>query len=127
MYRFLLLTLLLVSLPVRSEYAIGYLHLKKGQPEKAYKEFRELAEVGYAFYMNMIADMHLSGLGVPKSPLLAHVWYSLSAAQDDVEGIKGMQAVEKKLSPSELKQSKKLTRDYAKLYLAPLVKGWSLK
>lgn len=112
---------------VQAEYAVGYLYLKNGQPEKAYKEFRELAEVGYSFYMNMIADMHLRGEGVDANPVLAHVWYSLSAAQDNEEGIKGKKRIEKILNEAQLKKSKKLTREYAELYLKPLVTDWSIK
>lgn len=115
------------SLSVQAEYAIGYLHLKNGEPDKAYHEFRELAEVGYAFYMNMIADMHFRGEGVPADPVLAHVWYSLSAAQGNSEGIRGKKKVEEILSQAQLIQSGKLALQYATLYLEPLVTDWKLE
>lgn len=125
--KILLASLVFFSFTLQAEYAVGYFYLKNGQPEKAYREFRELAEVGYAFYMNMIADMHLRGQGVAVDPVLAHVWYSLSAAQDNAEGIRGKKAVAKKLNRSQLQQSKKMAHEYAELYLQPYVAGWSLQ
>lgn len=119
-------TLLFTSFPCQGEYAIGYLYLKNGQPEKAYKEFRELAEYGFSFYMNMIADMHLKGIGVAADPVLAHVWYSLSAAQDNEEGMRMKRQIEKTLGDKQMLQSHKLTREFARLYLEPFVAGWSL-
>lgn len=118
--------LILSAFPAQAEYAVGHLYLNTGRPEKAYREFRELAEVGFSFYMNMIANMHWHGIGVPRDPLLAHVWYSLSAAQQDVEGIAGRQRVGRTLTPQQLRQSKELTRRYAELYLRPLVADWKL-
>ena len=123
----ILVTILCFNFSVQAEYAIGYLHLKNGEPEKAYREFRELAEVGYSFYMNMIADMHFRGEGVPADLVIAHVWYSLSAAQENAEGIMGRRSIEKNLSQAQLKQSKKLAMEYAQKYLEPYVAGWSLK
>ena len=93
--RYLFVLVLYFSFSVQAEYAVGYFYLKNGQPEKAYREFRELAEVGYAFYMNIIADMHLRGHGVAADPVLSHVWYSLSAAQDNEDGIEGEKRVKK--------------------------------
>lgn len=125
--RLVIITMVCFSMSAQAEYAVGYFYLKNGQPEKAYKEFRELAEVGYAFYMNMIADMHFKGEGVKADSVMAHVWYSLSAAQGNAEGIRGKKEIEKRLSETQLNQSKILSREYAEMYLQPLVKDWSLE
>ena len=118
---------LTLSLQAQGEYAVGYFYLKNGQPEKAYKEIRKLADVGFSFYMNMVADMHLKGIGVPADPVLAHVWYSLSAAQDNEVGIHYQQSVERELTQEDLARSQKLVLEYSKLYLEPYVAGWRIR
>ncbi len=126
LYRYLLLLLLITSPPGQAEYAVGYFYLKNDQPEKAYREIRKLADVGFAYYMNMVAEMHLQGIGVPADPVLAHVWYSLSAAQDNAEGIRMQGVLNESLDPGQRRESRQLTLEYAQRYLEPYVADWSL-
>jgi TPR repeat protein len=109
-----------------SDCAVGYAHLKSGKYEQAYKEFRTLAERGYPVYMNVVADMHRKGQGVPASNKLAHVWYSLSAAQGNEKGISGKSQMSDHLSKQQLSDSSNIAKDYAKEYLEPYVVKWSL-
>jgi len=99
---------------------------KNSKFKQAYREFRGLAERGYPVYMNMIGDMHLNGQGVPENKTLAHVWYSLSAAQDNDKGITGKKKLAKELSNEQLAESRIFAKQYAKNYLEPYIASWSL-
>ena len=126
--KIILLALTMISMPYlqASDYAVGYAYMQNGKYKKAYSEFRGLAERGYPFYMNMIGDMHLKGQGVPESKMIAHIWYSLSAAQDNDKGIAGRNKLSKELSDEQLADSRYFAKEYAKSYLEPYISSWSL-
>lgn len=109
-----------------SDCSVGYAHMKNGKFKQAYSEFRGLAERGYPVYMNMMGDMHLKGQGVPVSKVIAHVWYSLSAAQDNEKGMAEKNKLAEKLSDEQLSDSKYFAKEYAENYLEPYVVSWSL-
>lgn len=111
---------------IASDCSVGYAHMQNGKYKQAYSEFRGLAERGYPTYMNILGDMHMKGQGVPESKLIAHVWYSLSAAQDNDKGINGRNKLTKELSDEQLSDSRYFAREYAKDYLEPYVASWSL-
>lgn len=115
------------SLASANDCAVGYAHMQQGNHELAYNEFRPLAERGYTSYMNIVADMHLKGQGVPASKMMAHVWYSLAAAQDNKTALLNRKTIAAQLSLEQLVDSKYLTREYAKSYLEPYVSVWALK
>ena len=119
-FLFLLLTLVFPLYPaIATDSAVGRAHLERGNYVAAYREFRGLAERGYPVYQNVIAGMHAEGKGVPRDLVLAHVWYSLSAAQGDTEGVAGKERLEKTLTDDQLMTSRRLAREYAERYLAP--------
>lgn len=127
-FKYILPAMLLLLSPraLAGDCAVAYTYMQNGQYQQAYSEFRPLAERGYAIYMNIIADMHLKGQGVPASDLMAHVWYSLSAALDNDKGIQGKSILAKKLSNQQLLESRNLAKIYAEDYLEPYVISWSL-
>lgn len=77
--------------------------------------------------MNIIADMHLNGQGVPSNESMTYVWYSLSAAVGNPKGIDAKNTLSKNLSAQQLAKSKLLTQNYAQDYLEPYVISWSLE
>lgn len=111
-----------------TDSAVALAHLQRGDHAAAYREFRGLAERGYPGYQNIVAGMHEEGRGVPRDRVLAHVWYSLSAAQGDREGIAERARLEKELTSDELTRSRQLAPGYANQYLAPYRKSgdWRL-
>ena len=115
------------SLSMASDCSVGYAHMKNGKFKQAYTEFRELAERGYPIYMNMMGDMHLKGQGVPPSKVIAHVWYSLSAAQGNEKGLSEKEKLGKVLNDEQLSDSKYFAKEYAQDYLEPYVVSWSLQ
>lgn len=109
-----------------SDCSVGYAHMKNGKYKQAYSEFRALAERGYPIYMNMIGDMHRKGQGVPKSKVIAHIWYSLSAAQKNEKGLFEKNKLGKELTDEQLSDSTYFAKEYAQSYLEPYVVSWSL-
>jgi TPR repeat protein len=132
MNRSLVFAFLILVFPFLSasatDSAVGYAHLQSGKYIDAYREFRGLAERGYPIYQNIVAGMHADGKGVPRDLVLAHVWYSLSAAQGDREGRAGKDRLEKELTNDQLMTSRQLAQEYAMEYLAPYRKigDWQL-
>jgi len=120
------LFVLTVSQLSASDSSVGYSHMQNGKFKQAYQEYRNLAERGYPIYMNVIADMHQKGQGVPKSNMMAHIWYSLSAAQGNDEGINGKSELKKQLNEQQLSDSLYIAKEYAKDYLEPYAVSWSL-
>ena len=130
--KILFLTLFSLSLVISNQLfatdcSVGYAHMKNGKYKQAYKEFRGLAERGYAFYMDKIGDMHQKGQGVPASNAMAYVWYSLSAAQGDPEGIRNQKMLANKLTAKQLADIQPLIKEYKQNYLEPYVASWALK
>ncbi len=110
-----------------SDCSVGYAHLQNGKFKLAYNEFRGLAERGYPVYMNTVGDMHRKGQGVPKSNMLAYIWYTLSAAQNDRKGENLKQEVAIQLSSEQLTDAREIAKVYAINYLEPYVSTWSLE
>lgn len=124
-----LLLLLFPLLPLKAtDSAVALAHIQRGDYAAAYREFRGLAERGYPGYQNIVAEMHAEGRGVPRDPVLAHVWYSLSAAQGDRKGLTERKRLENLLTRDQLDRSRQLAPEYAKQYLAPYRKSsdWRL-
>ncbi|MCP3869773.1 MAG: sel1 repeat family protein [Gammaproteobacteria bacterium] len=109
-----------------ADYAVAFAHMRAGDYQSAYRELRELADRGYPVYQNMVARMHLEGKGVKSDPVLAHVWYSLSAAQGDEAAISAKAMLEKRLSQDQLKASRQLSEEYGVLYVVPFRPNWTL-
>lgn len=114
------------TLSATGDCSVGYAFMKNGQYEAAYSEFRRLAERGYPYYINTVAAMHKQGQGVPSSDMMAHVWYSLSAAQGDEVGLQAKARLASQLSHAQLIDSSYLSSEYAGEYLAPYIAIWSL-
>ena len=88
--------------PVAADYAVALAHMHSGDYESAYRELRELSDRGYPVYQNMVARMHLEGKGVEADPVMAHVWYTLSASQGNEEAIRAKADLEKGMSKDQI-------------------------
>jgi len=113
--------------PVAADYAVALAHMRSGDYESAYRELRELSDRGYPVYQNMVARMHLEGKGVEADPVMAHVWYTLSASQGNEEAMRAKAELEIGMSTDQLTASRKLAEEYGALYVAPLRPHWKLE
>ena len=113
--------------PVAADYAVAFAHMRSGDYESAYRELRELSDRGYPVYQNMVARMHLEGKGVEADPVMAHVWYTLSASQGNEEAMHAKVELEKGMSADQLLASRRLAEEYGALYVAPIRPHWTLE
>ncbi len=112
--------------PATADYAVALAHMRSGDYESAYRELRELSDRGYPVYQNMVARMHLEGKGVEADPVMAHVWYTLSASQGNEEAMHAKADLEKVMSEDQLLTSRRLAEEYGALYVAPIRPHWTL-
>ena len=102
-----------------SDSAVAHALYMQGDFTGAYKEYRTLAEVGYARYQSKIASMHFKGEGVDKDISLAYTWFALAASQGDQFGQKRMHELAKQMSTEQLLQTDKIIEEYNNRYIAP--------
>ncbi len=103
-----------------TDAAVAHTHLSNGHYTEAYREFRGLAEAGYADYQISLAKLHSSGSGVPKDFVQAYAWYALAAAQGNSEGKSGMERMAEQMTDTQLIESREQAREFAQRYLAPV-------
>ena len=124
---FLAMIIALSVAPAKADYAVAFAHMRSGDYESAYRELRELSDRGYPVYQNMVARMHLEGKGVEADPVMAHVWYTLSASQGNEEAIRAKTELEKEMSADQLLASRRLAEEYGAVYVAPMRPHWTLE
>ncbi|OMH37960.1 SEL1-like repeat protein [Motiliproteus sp. MSK22-1] len=110
-----------------SDSAVAHALYMQGDYTGAYKEYRTLAEVGYARYQSKIASMYFKGEGVEKDLSLAYAWFALAASQGDQYGQKRMLELAKQLSAEQLLQTDEIIKEYNNRYIAPFRPGGQLK
>lgn len=120
--------LLTLATPVfATDGAVAYTHYARGDYAAAYREYRALAEVGYAHYQSQVAYMHAQGEGVAKDKVQAYAWYALAASQGDPTGRLQSAKLAHELSRQQLQQGNQLAEQYGRIYVAPFRPHWQLK
>ncbi len=84
----------------------------KGDYATALKEFRVLAEQGYAGAQNNLGLMYEYGEGVPQDDVQARMWLNLAAAQGNELARKARDIVAKKMTPAQLAEAQRLARKW---------------
>jgi len=56
--------------------------------------------------------MFFKGQGVPRNYVRAYMWASLAAAQGDEDGAKGLETLEKNMTPAQLAEAQRLAREW---------------
>ncbi len=81
----LALVVVLVATPAWADFLAGVDAYERGDYATALKEFRVLAEQGYAGAQNNLGLMYAEGQGVPQNHKEAVRWLRLAAAQGDAQ------------------------------------------
>ncbi|MEE8435016.1 MAG: tetratricopeptide repeat protein [bacterium] len=76
------------------------------------KWFRRAAEHGDAAAQSNLGGMYGEGQGVPQDDVLAHMWFSLAAAQGNEEAVKNRDIVEKEMWPWNVWKAERLAREW---------------
>jgi uncharacterized protein len=79
--------------------------------------FRKAADQGFAAGQAYLGQMYQNGRGVPQDNVLAHMWFSLSANQAQIElikqdAIKNRDMTERRMTAAQLAEAKKLAREW---------------
>jgi len=97
-----------------AQHNLGVMYANgKGVPQdykQAFKWYRRAAEQGEADSQNNLAGMYYEGQGVLQDHVLAYMWVNLAAAQNSYYK-KIVNLLEKKMSPSQLEEGQKLSRE----------------
>jgi len=103
----LLLVAALLCAPARSDLVTAQLAYHKADYERAFKDYRELAELGQPVAQYNLAIMYARGLGVRQSELNAYAWATLAAEG----GYAGGKSLAEELRPLLAPGSEKIAED----------------
>ena len=105
--------LLGVALPAWSDMYSAAAAYEKGDFTAAFKQFKELAELGKANAQFNIAIMYAKGEGVASSNVLAHAWASIAGENGEEKGKVLAAKLESELTPNSLRLSQDLQAEYS--------------
>ncbi len=95
-----------------SIYQEGYDAYNRGDYDTALKEWRPLAEQGFALSQFNLGLMYAKGQGVAQNYIQAYMWETLAAAQGNDNASKGLEILEKQMSPDQLAEAQRLAREW---------------
>jgi TonB family protein len=103
----LLLVAALLCAPARSDLVTAQLAYHKADYERAFKDYRELAELGQPVAQFNLAIMYAKGQGVRQSELNAYAWATLAAEGGEARG----KSLAEELRPLLAPGSEKIAED----------------
>ncbi len=77
---------------------------------RAAATYRKSAVLGYSLSQNNLARLYETGLGVPRDPVVAHVWYLLAAASGDSVLIANRDRSARQLLPDQVASAESLAK-----------------
>ena len=95
-----------------SSYQEGMDAYERGDYDTALKEWRPLAERGNEAAQANLGLMDAKGQGVAQNYIQAYMWETLAAAQGNENASKGLEILEKKMSPAQLAEAQRLAREW---------------
>ncbi len=79
---------------------------------KAARWYRSAAEQGYLLAQSALAWMYLRGDGVPQDYVLAHMWFSLAAAQGSNSAKEQRDIVADRMTPDQIAEAQRMAREW---------------
>ena len=99
-----------------SSYQEGYDAYNRRDYDTALKEFRPLAEQGFASSQFNLGVMYNNGQGVPQDYIQAHMWANLAAAvatgEDQKRRAKLRDEIAAKMTPEQIAEAQRLAREW---------------
>ena len=74
--------------------------------------YRKSGDQGHAPAQLALSSAYYEGEGVPKDFVLFYMWRNLAAAQGDEIGKKAREALETLMTPSQIAEGQKLSREW---------------
>lgn len=106
--------LALAAIPAWADLYSAHVAYKKGDFATAFKQFKELAELGQVDAQFAVAIMYARGEGVDQSNVYAHAWASLAGENGNTKG----KALADKLGPDLTPTSLLISSDVQEKYSA---------
>ena len=104
---------LLVALPATAQdFLKGAEAFEQGNYTDALKEWRPLAEKGDVVAQFNLGNCYRLGKGVLRDYILAHQWFSLSAAKGSKYARESRNEVATLMSPSQIAEAQKLVQEW---------------
>ncbi|MGH8284163.1 MAG: TonB family protein, partial [Steroidobacteraceae bacterium] len=113
----LLVVAALLAMPARADLYSAYVAYEKRDFETAYRQYRELAELGQPVAQLNIAGMYARGEGVPQSMPLAYAWASIAAESGDERAQKLADQLRPVLTPGALQIAAELHEQFGRAAL----------
>lgn len=115
--RFILFIIFAATIHSASFFAIAGLDegdaaYKIGGFEKAFEEFKELADHGNASAQYSVGLMYARGDGVPKDYFLAYTWFNLAAAQGNDRARRYRNTCATQLTLSQIAEAERMAREW---------------
>ncbi len=90
---------------------------QRGDYATALREWRPLAEQGYAKAQLFLGNMYFFGQGVSKDYVQAYMWFDLAASkfspgEDGDKVVKARDDVAKRMTPAQISEAHKLAREW---------------
>jgi uncharacterized protein len=109
--------LLGIAVPAWSDMYSATTAYEKGDFTAAFKQFKELAELGKPSAQFNVAVMYARGEGVAPSNVLAHAWASIAGQNGEEKGKALAEKLQPQLTPNSLSFSKNLQAEYSQTAL----------
>jgi uncharacterized protein len=107
------LSLALTAIPAWADLYSAQVAYKKGDFATAFKQFKELAELGQPNAQFDLAIMYARGEGVDASNVYAHAWASLAGENGETKGKALADELEPNLTPTSLRISSDIQAKYS--------------
>ncbi len=114
---FTVLLVVLMALPASAGFDEGLTAYNRGDYATALREFRVLAEQGFAEAQNNLGLMYTRGQGVPQDYVHAHTWFNLAAAglppgEDRDRAAENRDIIAKLMTPAQIAEAQRFAREW---------------
>ena len=99
--------LVVLAAPACTVYDEGLAAAKRGDYATALREWRPLAEQGYAKAQFNLGVMSAKGHGMTQDYVQAHMWFNLAAAQGNKLATEGRDIVAKLMTPAQIAEAQR--------------------
>jgi len=113
----LLLVAVLLCAPARADLVTALLAYQKADYEQAFKDYRELAELGQPVAQYNLAVMYAKGQGVRQSQLNAFAWATLAAEGGHAGGTSLAEELRPRLAPGSEKIAEDIRAPFSRAAL----------
>ena len=106
-----------LTAPAWAGFDEGEAAYQRGDYATALREWRPLAEQGYAEAQFFLGVMYSEGEGVPQDYSKAHMWFNLAASryppgEDRDRVVNNRDIVAKMMTPAQISEAQKLAREW---------------